>query len=41
MIATLHYRLWWTWAKFRLGSDVLLAAGYRAPKDGGEPLIER
>ena len=24
----LRYRLWWTWAKFRLGSDVLEAAGY-------------
>ena len=27
----LRYRLWWAWAKFRLGSDVLLAAGYEPP----------
>ena len=28
----LRYRLWWTWAKFRLGSDVLEAAGHKPPR---------
>jgi len=32
MIRRLGYRLWWTWAKMRLGSDVLIAAGYEPPK---------
>jgi len=27
----LRYRLWWAWAKLRLGSDVLKAAGYAPP----------
>ena len=27
----LRYRLWWVWAKFRFGSDVLEAAGYTPP----------
>lgn len=27
----LRYRLWWAWAKFRFGSDVLKAAGYAPP----------
>jgi hypothetical protein len=31
MLKDLRYRLWWTWAKFRIGSDALAAAGYRPP----------
>ena len=31
-LAAIRYRLWWTWAKFRIGSDVLTAAGYAPPR---------
>ncbi len=32
MIRRLRYLLWWTWPKMRLGSEVMIAAGYE-PSD--------
>jgi hypothetical protein len=30
-IGRLGYRLWWSWWKFRIGSDALLASGHVPP----------
>jgi len=40
-LRSLAYRLWWTWNKMRLGSDVLRARGYEPPGRDRSPRDRR